>query len=278
MSIIDKYNLFLLENMNIKNKILYFIHIPKTSGTALDSKQIIKQSHKFHLPKIYRTPKNLNGHHFYDTEYWETGKYPIKNHIKISIIRNPYDLLCSYYFHNENLNLNSNIKNNGWASVNYTHKFKSFKQFINAYCDPKFDWHIPIFKNFLFSQLFNTQHDCIANIIIKYEYLDEAKKILNRFLEHKIKQTLTNKSILKKKNYKDYYDKEMIEKVRKKCARELKYYNYDFNGSTKKEVFIINSDIKYDFINDKVYKSYNFYYFILFLVIVLICIYYFTKK
>ena len=69
MSIIDKYNLFLLENMNIKNKILYFIHIPKTSGTALDSKQIIKQSHKFHLPKIYRTPKNLNGYHFYDTEY-----------------------------------------------------------------------------------------------------------------------------------------------------------------------------------------------------------------
>ena len=55
----------------------------------------------------------------------------------------------------------------------------------------------------------------------------------------------------KKKSYKEYYDKEMIELVNKKCYRELKYFNYDFNGSTKHEPLIINCNIKYDVYNDK---------------------------
>ena len=49
----------------------------------------------------------------------------------------------------------------------------------------------------------------------------------------------------------------MIQNVNKKCERELKYYNYDFNGSTKKEIFIIDSNIKYDIKNDIVYLTVN---------------------
>ena len=37
----------------------------------------------------------------------------------------------------------------------------------------------------------------------------------------------------------------MIELVNKKCKRELEYFNYDFNGSTKKEPLIINCKLKY---------------------------------
>lgn len=44
----------------------------------------------------------------------------------------------------------------------------------------------------------------------------------------------------------------MIELVNKKCNRELKYFNYDFNGSTKHEPLIINCDIKYDVYNDNI--------------------------
>ena len=34
----------------------YFIHIPKTSGSSLSSKQIIKLGHNFNVKNIYRTP------------------------------------------------------------------------------------------------------------------------------------------------------------------------------------------------------------------------------
>ena len=43
----------------------------------------------------------------------------------------------------------------------------------------------------------------------------------------------------------------MIKLVKKKCYRELKYFNYNFDGSTKYEPLIINCNLKYDVYNDK---------------------------
>ena len=76
--------------------------------------------------------------------------------------------------------------------------------------------------------------------------------MLNTKLENPIKDIYVNKSDNKKKSYKEYYDEEMIELVNKKCQRELKYFNYDFNGSTKHEPLIINCNIKYDVYNDNI--------------------------
>lgn len=91
--------------------------------------------------------------------------------------------------------------------------------------------------------------------IIKYEFLDIAIKELNKKLTHKIQEkSHLNKSTRKNNNYKQYYDTEMIQLVNNKCARELKYFNYDFNGSTKFEPFIINCNLKYDVKNDKIIK------------------------
>ena len=237
----------------ILDKTIYFIHIPKTSGRAFRCNQINKLGHCFNVPKIYRSHANNGGHLGYSTEYWEVYNYPIKPNHKITIIRNPFDLLSSYYFHGDSLKPNNGYCQSGWSSVNYTHQFKSFKEFIIAYCEPNFNWHCPAFKNFLFSQLFDINHKCVANIIIKYEYLDEAINILNTKLTSPIDDKhKANISINKKKNYKEYYDEEMIELVNKKCKRELEYFNYDFNGSTKKEPLIINCKLKYDVYTDTI--------------------------
>lgn len=231
---------------------IYFIHIPKTSGSSLSSKQIIKLGHGFNVKNIYRTPASKKGHSTFISCYWDVYNYPKIPNTKISIIRNPFSLLCSYYHHGKELVLNGKYCHSGWACVNYTHTFKSFKEFIVAYCNPNFKWHIPQLQKFLFSQLFDKNHNCAADIIIKYEYLDEARQILNSKLKYPIIYKNTNKSKRITKSYKEYYDEEMIKLVKKKCYKELKYFNYDFNGSTKYEPLIINCNIKYDIYNDKI--------------------------
>ena len=241
-----------INKLDFKNKILFFIHIPKTAGSSLtSSKQIINLDHKYNVPGIYRTPSWKKGFNGYNTDTWGVYRYPSIKHYKITIVRNPFDLLCSYYFYGEKLKSDGSYCHSGWASVNYTHNFKSFKQFIKSYCDPDFKWHQPALKNFLYGQLFNTQHKCVADIIVKYEYLNDAIDLLNKKLFCKIKKTHINKSKRKDKSYKHYYDKEMIELVTKKCEKELKYFNYDFNGSTVYQP-LFKTNLKYDVKNNKI--------------------------
>ncbi len=236
----------MISDFDFENKVLYFIHIPKTAGNSLESKQIIKVGHRFNVQGVYRLPPNKRGHRAYRTDRWPMYKYPNPLNYKITIIRNPFDLLCSYYFHGVERRVNGRYCHSGWSSANYTHYLKSFEQFIKSYCNPSFRWHQPALKKFLFSQLFDSNHNCVPDIIIKYEYLNDAIDILNEKLEHKITQRHLNKSTRKKNNYKTYYNQEMIDLVSKKCERELKYFNYDFEGSTKYEPLIINSPIKYN--------------------------------
>ena len=254
-NITDSFEEKKIQDFNLElDRIIYFIHIPKTAGTSLESKQIIKLGHNFNVPKIFRVPASKGGFHGYKTNSWDIYKYPKNPNYKITIIRNPFDLLTSYYFNGEKLKSNRQYCESGWASVNYTHQFKSFKQFIYCYCHPKFNWHIPALKNFLFSQLFDKDNKCVADIIVKYEYLDEAIDILNLKLKDPIIPRKKNVSKYKNKNYKEYYDNEMKKMVYNKCWRELKYFNYSFDGSTKYEPIILNCQIKYDVYNNKIVK------------------------
>ena len=64
------------------NKILYFIHIPKTAGSALISKHIINLGHGFNVPNIYKTPASKGGFWLYRKDRWKQYKYEIKDHYK----------------------------------------------------------------------------------------------------------------------------------------------------------------------------------------------------
>ena len=248
-------------NNFIINKYVYFVHLPKTGGTSFaphgkkKNKQISNIGHCFHVKNIYRVPRFSGGHSSHNSVFFPCYKYPDKiekPNTKISIIRNPFDLLCSYYHHGEKLKSDNKYGHSGWLSVNYIHQFKTFKEFIIAYCNPNFDWHIPQIQKFLFSQLFDINHNCVADIIVKFEYMDEAIEILNKKMIYPIKDRLINKSKNKKKCYKEYYDQEMIELINKKCYRELKYFNYNFNNSTIHEPLIVDCKIKYDVYNDQI--------------------------
>ena len=241
-------NKFDLKDANLNEiNVLYFIHIPKTSGQSLKKNKIINyQGHKFNVGNAYRTPKEKKGYPLWESCYFEKYNYPNINSLKITIIRNPFDLLCSYYHHNGRKINYKNFETSGWASVNYTHNFKSFSQFINSYASPDFIWHVPLLKKNIFSQIFNEKNECVVDIIIKYEFLNDSIKILNKYLP-KNKQLMINNFINitnNKKNYKEYYNKDMIKLIEKKCNNELKLFNYNFEGSINYEPLILNFNKK----------------------------------
>ena len=264
-----------MDNIPKNIKAIYFIHIPKTSGQNLnftkDSKiKGIKYKHGFNVSFAKRLTKDERGYFLCEDHYWPQLTYPIQPNIKITIIRNPYDLLCSYYFHKDQFIDDGNFYNSGWANVNYTHKFTSFEQFIQSYCDPDFKWHEEFLHQFLYSQLFDEHGNCVSDIILKYEFINEGiAQINNHFNIQLIDLYDTsplgkkkNKSIRKEHTYQHYYTPEMIALVKKKCRRELNVFGYDFEGPTNSEIIYFPNNkifnLRYNIKKDKlaiVYKT-----------------------
>lgn len=229
-------------------KIIYFCHIPKTSGSSLepsspidgwltrDNKKKIRYfniGHKFHVRNSYNLPSSEGGHKDFHFKYFETAQdcYKIKPNFKFSIIRNPFDLLCSYYNHKPC---------NGWASVNRILNIKSFDQFINRYCDDDTIWPQPLLKDNLFSQLYDEQGKCMVDLIIKYEYRNKALNILMDKFNLNFLNLNKHERNRNKGDYKKYYTPELIKMVEKKYKFELSNFSYDFNGSKDDNYFIIN--------------------------------------
>ena len=240
-------NLESLTDLKKRKKNIYLIHIPKTSGRGLHSENLIKQGHRFNR-KNYRTPNNKRGCHIWKTDFFRLHEYDIKPNLIITVIRNPFDLLCSYYFHGNTYDSEKdNYSHSGWASVNYTHKFKTFKEFIESYCDEKFEWHIPLLKKFLFAQILDDKNYIVSDLILKYEYLDNALKILKDKYNIIINRESNCKKFIsknKEKNYKLYYDDYLKNLVEQKCKKELQVFKYNFENDLDENPIIITNNIK----------------------------------
>ena len=239
-------------SLNLSFNQIYLIHIPKCSGTALQGQKYKNLSHYFNVEGATRTMAKERGWSGYKTSIFAKYAYPDPNNLKICIIRNPFDLLASYYFHGNELAADDKYSHSGWAAVNYTHKFKTFEEFIKGYCSSDLKWHVPLLKQFLYSQMFDETDKCVPDLILKYEYLNESLVELRKIGIH-LHRERKNVSARKTKNYKEYYTPELIDLVTKKCARELETFRYNFDNTLDKSYFILPQKLRYSIKYNSIY-------------------------
>ncbi len=229
-------------------KKLFHIHIPKTAGCWLNS--ILEEHVQPHGLLLKHTSRD-NWHvplHTLDSTFqhpahafgpaiiqpwsppqinWKTTLPPLDGVVPLSICRNPFDLLVSFYHHGEG---------RGLANSNIIHRFRSFEEFITCFCDPTFPFtNLGGLRSFLFCQMFRDDGVCGVTLIMRYEKLyAEVARLLDIFPENKVFQPipppLNVSKTRKKKDHRFYYTDKLREMVEKKCDAELELFGYNFDG------------------------------------------------
>jgi len=233
-----------------KTKTSYMVHIPKTAGMStrtylrhfglITNKGHIKaqRMHHFGISKASRPVGSQKS--------WKTPYFPSyiedplykKADLSFTIVRNPFDLLVSYYFHG------AEGKDLGWGNCKRYHKFKTFEQFIKFYCEEDVnEWHVPALSENLFGQIFNDKGELCVDYVLFYENLrDNIRELVelltedyeggtDKFIKNTGNKQLggRNKSVRRKEgDYQSYYTPEMIQMVEEKCKWELETFEYSF--------------------------------------------------
>ena len=230
------------------NKNIYFVQIPKTAGNSvriflntysggsyLNGKTKEERAHYFGVRDAYRV-----GHISFKIPYFPCyiyNKKYLKSDFSFTVVRNPFDLLVSYYFH---FATKGDWVESGWVNVNGHHEFQTFRDFITSYCDPSFEWHVPLLKRNLYSQLFDENGNSLVNYALWFENLyPNLKTLLGMCGKPKDKKyvfSVNNRSKKRKRvPYHELYDKDLVKMVEEKCKWELETFNYRF-GITKQKL------------------------------------------
>ena len=239
------------------NKKLYFVHIPKTAGnsirTALREHNLLtnpgyekyQREHHFGSRNASRV---LNSHLSFRTPTWPSYLDDPNFHkadFSFTVVRNPYDLLVSYYIHY----IESPAKNwvdKGWANVNGHHGFHSFEEFIRFYCTcDSNDWHVPSLNRNLFGQIFDDNNKSRVDYVVYYENLDEGLSLLTELsVGRKVSTSLPKRNISERRNgreYQSFYTQELQQLVHEKCRWELTQFDYSFRPTTKNKVGLVET-------------------------------------
>lgn len=227
----------------------FFIHIPKTAGNSVRSilrnenlltNPGFEKRERVHHFGAKKASRILNSHLSFTTDsfpcYLSLPEYQNAD-ISFTVIRNPYDLLVSYYAHYVDNSIKKNWIDHGWANVNGHHNFNSFEQFIQFYCSqPPAKWHVPELSSNLFGQIFDDNKNLKVDYAIYLENLNEGLQELIEILTGKHIQLniprLNTSGNRKGKKYQSFYDDRLIKLVSEKCHWELKKFNYAFEKDT----------------------------------------------
>ena len=181
-----------------------FIHIAKTGGTSIE-KCLIKKD----WWDIDRKTKHLSAKSakIIYKDYW-------KDYYKFSFVRNPWDIMVS------------------WYRFRKVKEFfgMDFKSFLLSY-----DFSLPtssgekswLPNSLLYTDLLFDKGKPLINFIGKFEKLQKDFNIICEQIG--ILQTkLTHEHRSNRKHYTEYYDDETKQIVSEKYAKDIKYFGYKF--------------------------------------------------
>lgn len=229
----------------------FFLHIPKTAGNyirrifnSLNLKindeiyEGTKEKHKFAKDNVYRWTFKKNKP-FKDNLFinYSYSKSYLESKYSFTVVRNPFALLKSYYFHGQPKH------NFGWGYCRKFHNFNSFEKFIDFYCncEPE-EWHIPELNRNLFSQIFDLHGKSKIQYALYHEQIDRhILELISHIKISKIKKNLIKlKFYFQKKekintnkytnnDYREFYNCNMKKQVFKKCKYIFDSFNYSFH-------------------------------------------------
>ncbi len=244
----------------LKNRPIVFIWIPKTAGTS--AHEMIKNNKYPILVGGTWRNRGYTGQHASYADLEENaafaeveGEITAINPTIVTVVRNPYDWLVSYFHHHS---LAGRPGGQEGSLGNWT----SFKDFLSKFDSENFtETTLPRFmwgEGFMTEQLYDNQSVCKADVIIRFEHLQAGwgktiqelvgcERLLNGLsLPHSNRgKDLARGSAVDhtgrfdiKRNYREYYTDELIEFVEKRFGKELSMYGYTIDGPTDDSIFI----------------------------------------
>jgi hypothetical protein len=126
--------------------------------------------------------------------------------------------------------------------------FRSFGDFVEAYCDPQYPWIIAPHHRFLFFQLFGDDGRCVPHVLLRTEYLDEGlRRLLAPFgIAPLASPERVNASRgWDERDFRSAYTDSLRRLVEAKCHRELQAFGYSFDGDDGR-VLIDPAGVRYN--------------------------------
>lgn len=196
-----------LLNSFYESKII-FIHIPKTAGVSF-------------LKSMFGDV-TLEGHRSVSF-YKKIFKNTYSDFLTFTIVRNPWDRLYSSYKFLQKGGINIHDKN---AFQTHLCNYRDFEDFVINGLDQKIIWKIVHFipqYNFICDE----NDKILVDYVGKFENLKKSVEEINDIFKLDFELEHHNKNY--KKNFKDIYTPEMIEKVSQIYQKDIDIFEYSFS-------------------------------------------------
>jgi len=215
-----------------------FVHVPKTGGSSIQ-KFLVQNLHWKEYIGIFENDPHTEGKKKGMRKHMRACEIKklipnYESYIKIAVVRNPWDLVVSWYTYVKRLPI---VNERSTKGLDFSYFIKNMKEVWNGYGEPNntttgiTQWDY-VSKN----------GKLIVDRILKYEELkqigfhqaikSEFRKYIKRKAEHAIwkpmhKMKTINASI-RKSDYRTYYDEEIKEIVTEAFKKDIEKFKYQY--------------------------------------------------